>query len=283
MYKEIKISNEQISAVICSLGAEFKSIKKNGRELLWDGAPDVWSGQAPVLFPICGGLKEDKFIYDGKDYTLPKHGFARFSEFKIEKSDETSATFLLCSNAETLRQYPFEFELRVIFTLEGDTIKVDYSVTNLGVNTMYYSIGAHEAYSCPNGIEDYSIIFDQIETLSRTVLDGNLLEYKTIPVIENRRELALKNEYFESDALVFTDIKSRKVTLKNNLTGEYIDVDYDADYLLIWTKPGAKYICIEPWCGLPDFVDSDNDLSHKKGIITLASGKEHTSTHTIKL
>lgn len=281
MYKEIKISNDRISAVICSLGAEFKSIMVDGVERLWEGDPNVWAGQAPVLFPICGGLKDGKYLYNGKEYTIPKHGFAQLSEFEVESVDEASATFILRSDKKLKEQYPFDFEFRVIFSIEESVVKVSFETTNIGENTMYYSVGAHEAYACPEGVGGYSLIFEKEEVLERAVVDGNLIEYKTVPVLSGGRELLLKEEFFAKDALVFTNIKSKKVTLKNNATEECVVVDYDCDNLLIWTIPGAKYVCIEPWQGMLDYVDSDYNLAHKKSIIELKSGETHTNTHSI--
>lgn len=280
----ITISNNTLTVTISTKGAEIKSIKKNGKEIIWEGDPSVWSGQTPILFPICGGLKDDKFIYGGKEYTLEKHGYARISEFEIEKADKSSAVFLLKSNEESLKKYPFEYEFRVFFTLDENTLKVDYTAKNTGDKTMYYAAGAHEAYACANGIEEWSVIFEKDEEFKRTVLNGNLLELTPVPFAENGKELPLKNEYFETDAIVLENIKSRRVTLKNRNTKENIDVEFEGnDYLLIWTKPGANYICIEPWGALPDFVDSDNRLEHKKGITALAKGEEHTNSHKIIL
>ncbi len=282
MYREVKIENERISAIICSLGAEFKSIKKDGKEMLWGGDPDVWSGQAPILFPICGGLKDNKFIYEGKEYFLEKHGFARTSEFEVESVGETCAVFLLKPNKESQKKYPFDYELRACFTLEEASVRVDYSILNLDTRTMYYSIGAHEAYACPEGVGNYSVIFDKEKTLGTNRLNGGLLDYAATPVIEGTDELVLKDEYFEKDALIFPNVGSDKVTLKNNTTGESIEIDFTgAENLLIWTKPNAKYVCIEPWCGLPDYVDSDYMIEHKKGICALPSGKERIHTHRI--
>lgn len=280
MYKEVKISNDRISAVISTCGAEFKSIRVDGREILWNGDPEFWGWQAPILFPICGGLKDGKFIYDGKEYFLKKHGFVRGAEFELEKADETSAVFLFRSSKETLEQYPFEFELRAIFTLEEATVKVDYSVRNLSAGTMYYSVGAHEAYACPEGIEEYSILFEKTEDLKATRLIGDTLGHDAETIMENTNELPLKREYFEKDALVFPNIRSRRVTLKNRATGYSMELDFESnEQLLFWTKPGAGYICIEPWCGLADYVDTDYRIEHKKAIKSLESGEERVHTH----
>lgn len=281
MSKEVIISNDKIRCVISTMGAEIQSIIKDGKEKIWEGNPEVWSGKSPVLFPICGGLKEDKYIYEGKEYTLPKHGFGRRSEFEIEEAEQNKVTFLLCSSEETRKNYPFDFEFRITYTLSDTQIKVEYNVKNTGENDMYFSVGSHEAYACPEGIEEYSIVFEKKETLDSSVLNGNLLEYNTVCVGKNIKELPLKYDFFAIDALVFLDVKSRKVSLMHN--GEkVVDVCFDgADYLLLWTKPTGKYICIEPWCGVPDFEDSDYDITNKRGIIKVLPGKASKKTHTL--
>lgn len=284
MSQIISLSNDKISISINSLGAAMTSMKKGGIEHLWEGDPKVWEGQAPVLFPICGGLMDDKFILDGKEYFIEKHGYARFCEFEVESKNDTTATFLLRADEESLKNYPFNYEFRIIYTLIEESIKIDYSVTNIGDNTMYYAVGAHEAYACPEGIEEYSIVFEKNEELYTDELTGNFLNYKKHSVPIENGELALKNEFFETDALVFTDIKSRKATLRHKTKGDVLSVDFEGlDYLLLWTIAGAKYICIEPWCSLPDYIDSDYNIKNKQGIVTLPAGENKVHSHTINL
>ncbi len=264
------------------MGAELISVEKDGKEKIWIGDPDVWGFHAPILFPICGGLKDDKYIYEGKEYALKKHGYGRFTEFEIESLSADKAVFLHRFNKETLKQFPFEYELRVIYTLEGTDLKVDYNVKNLSDQKMYFSIGAHEGYYCPEGIEEYSVIFDKPEMLDSSILNGNLLEYNTINVGQNTCELPLKYEYFAVDALVFLNLKSKKLSLKNRKTGEAIGLEFEGhDFFLLWAKPNAKYICLEPWCGCQDFVDANYNIVNKKGIIKLLGKEEITKTHKI--
>lgn len=283
MAEQLRITNGVITALISTKGAELKSVVKDGKEYLWDGNPDIWSGQAPLLFPICGGLKDDKYRFEGKEYTLKKHGFARLSEFEIERKEEASITFILRSKEEIKKQYPFDFELRVTYTLLDNKIDVAYAVKNVGSGDMYFSIGAHEGYACSGGIEEYSLVFDKEENLTCNILDGNLLEYNTYSVGEGR-ELPLKYDFFAIDALTFLNLKSRGVDLVHKTTGKSLRVEYDGfDYLFVWTKPNANYICIEPWCGIPDFVDSDFDITKKRGIVKLEANGEKVLTHSIIL
>lgn len=277
-----KLSNNEIEVEISTLGAELRSIIKDGVQLLWQGDPAFWKGRAPVLFPICGGLKDGKYIFDGVEYNLPRHGFARNMEFELEQSSEDKAVFLLKSNNETKSVYPFDFELRIIYTLISSAIKVDYEVKNIGNNPMYYSIGSHEAYACPEGIEEYSVLFENAENLNSPILEDALITYNTFNVGENTKELPLKTELFKYDTLIFENIKSKKVTLKNRKTGKERKLEFsDFDNLLIWTVPGAGYVCLEPWCGLADFAGSNYDLTIKKGINKLEVGKTDIKTHLI--
>lgn len=278
----VEITDGILTASISEKGAELKSLKKDGKELIWCADPAVWGNSCPVLFPLCGGLKEDKFIYEGSEYILGKHGFARGSIFKAEEVGKDSAVFLLASNADTLQSYPFEFELRVKFRLENGSLSTTYEVKNPGKKTMYFSVGAHEGYACPEGIEEYSVVFEQEEDFLSTELNGNLLEYKQTAACERSRTIDLKYDYFAVDALVFTGLKSRSAALKNNRTGSRIDLSFDGfDYFLLWTKPGAKYICLEPWCGIPDYIDSDYDITKKPGINALAAGEVFSRVHVI--
>jgi len=280
----ITIKNNELTVEISTLGAEIQSVKYGGKEYFWQGDPAVWSGRAPVLFPICGGLKDDKYTLNGKEYTLAKHGFARKMEFLAETVEESKAVFLLTATEETKVGFPFDFELRISYTLEGKSIKVGYDVTNKSNDDMYFSIGGHEAYACPEGIEEYYLKFEEKETLTHNELHGVLLSNESTIIAEDTDELPLKYSYFDIDALTMLNLKSRKVSLCKKDTGKKITVDFDGfDYLFVWTKPGANagYLCIEPWCGIPDFEGTSYDIKEKAGINCVAPQETFKRVHTI--
>ena len=278
------LSNGILTATFSAVGAELIGLEKDGRNVIWEGDPAVWGFHAPVLFPICGGLKDDRFLYRGKEYILQKHGFVRRSEFAIESKSENEIVFLHRSNEETLKQYPFPYEFRVIYTLDGSSLRVGYSVKNPSDDELYFSVGAHEGYACPEGIEEYSVLFETPETLDATQLDGNLLAHTTVNYGRGVAELPLKYDYFAVDALVFRDIRSRSVTLLHRASGRTIGLDFPGhDTFLLWTKPGAKYICLEPWCGCPNYVDGSEKLEERERILRLAGGARITKTHVIRL
>ena len=280
----ITLKNEFLTASFNEVGAELKSLVFDGKEYIWEGRSEVWQGSCPLLFPICGGLKNDKYTFNGKEYTLQKHGYARFATFEIEDKTDNSIVFLHKSDEETKKCFTFDYELRVIYTLEGKAVKVDYSVKNLSDNTMYFNIGSHEGYYTPEGIEDYDVIFPQSETLNSYVLYGNLLSNQQLPILKDSNILPLYDKYFTVDALVFKSLKSRSATLRNRKTGKAVRVDFpDNDYFLLWHKPNAPYMCLEPWNGIPDIIDSSYDITEKEGIIALPSGLEYNNTHTITI
>ena len=280
----ITIKNDYLTAKINEVGAELKSLVCNDIQYIWQGDERFWAGSAPLLFPICSGLKDDEYYLDGKKYTLQKHGYARFCKFEVENQVEDSVTFLLCSNEESLRQFPFRYELRVTYTLENKTLKVKYDVKNLSDDTMYFSIGAHEGYYCPEGIEEYDVILPEAETLDSTVLEGNVLGNNKVRIIENSDRIALKYDYFAVDALVFKDMKARSAVLKNRNNGKAVKVTFEGcDYFLLWTKPDAPYICLEPWCGISDNKDTDKNFKTKEGIRQIAAGGNFVNEHSIEV
>ena len=279
------IKSDELTVAIDSFGAELSSVKTaDGVERLWQGDARFWKGRAPILFPIVGSLRNKKYTYNGKEYSLNQHGFARKREFVLESHTETSATYLLKSDSETLSVYPFDFELRIVYTIDGAALKIDYLVDNKTDRKMYFSIGAHEGYACPGGFENYSVIFDENETLSSYVVNGDtsLITESSFPVMENESILKMKTSYFEIDALVFLDAKSRGLVIRDDRTGDKIRVDFPGfETLLIWTMPGSEYLCIEPWCGAPDFEERVTDFEHKPRINCIDVNSRFECTHTI--
>lgn len=279
----ITIKNEFLTASFNTLGAELRSLIMNGREYIWQADPSVWPNSCPMMFPICGGLKDDEYEFEGKSYTLTKHGFAKLLEFEVEEQKEDSLTFLLKSSDTTRKAYPFEFELRVIYTLLGKSLIVRNEVKNLENKTMYFSIGSHEGYSIPEGVDNYELVFPQNEKLYSFALNGNLLSGDKALLMDGNL-LPLKKEFFSVDAQVFPEIKSRSVILKKKGGAPLLRVVFDGFFnLMLWQKYNAPYICIEPWNGVPDRTWSEKKLVEKDGIQTVAGGETYIRTHSIEL
>jgi galactose mutarotase-like enzyme len=276
----VTIRNSQLTVTISSKGAELQSVREaDGTERLWQGDPAFWASRAPIMFPICGGLKEDAYYLDGVRYEMPKHGYARKVEWAVEAAEADSAVFLL---TEQHPGFPFRYEFRAAYTLAGNSLEIRYTVKNLDEQAFWFSVGSHEAWATPGGLEQYTIRFAQPEWLEDYVLEGNLIGHTPKIMGENATELPLKTEYFAVDALVFPTLKSRTVRLTNSLNAKTVRVDFDGmDVRMLWTKPGADYICIEPWCNAPDFVDADMQIANKAGCIRLESGESASRMHRI--
>ena len=280
----IYLQNEELKVEIRELGAEVQSVKtKEGRECIWNGEAAYWKGRAPHLFPICGRLRDNKYIYDGKEYTLGSHGFARLFNFEAEKIDDLSAIFTLTENEITLKNYPFAFEFKIKYTLEGRKLNVEYNVYNKNEKDMYFSVGGHEGYMCEGGIEEYYLEFDKNVTLDSYEVVGPIVSRNITRVLENGNILPLKNEFFAIDALVFKDIDFDAFTIKRKDGKMNVRVEFKQfENLLVWTMPDAPFVCVEPWFGFPDFTDSDYIFEKKVGIQKLAAGDTFKCVHSME-
>ena len=278
------ISNSTLIASIKHAGAELFSLKDNqNQEYIWEGNPDFWGKHSPVLFPIVGTLKNNAYTINEKEYQLPRHGFARDMEFQLIDKTENSAVFSLQSNSETLKKYPFDFELQLIYTLNETTLDIAYKVINNSETKIPFSIGAHPAIALPENFENYSFKFEKEEDLKYSLLENDLISNKTesLETIENL--VPLNYKLFENDALVFKTLESNSLTILEN-SKPYIKVDFaDFPSLGIWTKDQAPFVCIEPWFGYSDTAENSGDLFEKEGILILDAKQTFNSKFSIQI
>ena len=287
-----RLENELLSVGIKSIGAELCSIanKLTGIEHIWQGDPAFWASHAPILFPIIGALKDDTYFFEGKEYHLPKHGFFRNNEaVTLKKQEKDLLTFSLKYSENTLKVYPFKFEIEITFSLKEKSLEIKHQVFNLDTKEIYFSIGGHPAFNAPlfpgETYEDYYLEFDQNMELNTAVLskDG-LISGTSEAVLKNENKINLRKDLFDNDALIFQDIASKKISLKSKHTGNILSVEYqDFENLGLWAKPNAPYVCIEPWLGIADLQDTDQDLKNKKGINKLMPTQSFSATYTIEI
>lgn len=286
------IENDKLKLSINQIGAEICSIKsvESGKEFIWEGKPEIWAGQAPILFPIVGALKEGIFKYEGKEYSLPQHGFMRSSKnVELLEKKEHSLTFLLKSNEESLKVYPFDFEFITIFELKEDTVFIKHDIYNPSDKEMYFSLGAHPAFKCPinehESYSDYYLEFEKKEDAkSWSVENGGLIGTEKFDIFNRGNVINLHPDIFKKDALVFKDLKSTKISLKSKKSKQIITVGYKGfPYMGIWAKHKAPFVCIEPWLGIADSVDADQDIINKEGIIKIAAKERFNAMYTIEI
>lgn len=284
------IESTDLRIQVNSIGMELCSIfsKSTNQEFIWQGNPEYWTGQAPVLFPIIGALKNGAYFFDGKTYFMPKHGIVRNSNKpKLIESNPNFLRFGMSWDQESLAMYPFKFRLEIQFELVANTLQIQHHVYNEGPQEMYYSIGGHPAFNCPlkpnERYEDYSLEFEKPETDSTCMIDPNgLIDKGSKPFLENETSITLHSHLFDNDALVFRNLNSRKITLTHQTRGKVLAVEFDDfDYLGIWAKPAAPFVCIEPWLGIADSVDSNQNFAEKEGILRLGIGEKSVKTYSI--
>lgn len=274
------IENSFLRVSIAAKGAELQSIKdiRNGREYMWNGNPAFWAKRSPVLFPIVGELKRNTYYFGGQAYQLPRHGFARDMVFELHAATENSLSFLLQSDALTLKSYPFEFKFYIDYSINNNSLTVAYRVLNTGKKTMYFSVGGHPAFRVPlfdeDTYSDYRLEFEETENTGKWPVTGDgLLEDSAISFLNNSNCISLRKDLFYKDAIVLKHLKSKRVKLLSAKDGKGFQFDFSGfPYLGIWAARDADFVCIEPWCGVADSISSNQLLINKEGINELHPG-----------
>jgi galactose mutarotase-like enzyme len=285
----LQLRSGDLAAEVDPLGAQLSALSdRSGHALLWSGDPSVWSGRAPLLFPIVGELAGGSYRLGTKSYELPRHGFARRSQFQIVESNAASAVLRLESDEQRFRQYPFHFRLDMRFALDGPVLSMTARINNLGDEPMPASFGYHPALRWPLPFgrprSAHFIEFEEDEPAAIRRLDAQGLltpEHHATPI--RQRRLALDDALFENDVVIFDDIRSRSVTYGAD-DGLRIRVGFhDAPFLGLWTKPRAEFICIEPWHGIADPQGFRDDFREKPGVFIVPAGAGVAITITIGL
>jgi len=273
----VTIESEKLKAIISPKGAELQSLKNKETDIeyMWSGDTTYWSKHSPVLFPIVGTLKDDSYLYKDKSYQLPRHGFARGRVFLKDQISPSEAVFTLTQDADTLAVYPFAFSLKLRYHLVDNSLTCTYEVTNTGYDELLFSVGAHPAFAVPmvegTSYSDYYLQFNTAEELYRWKLKGGLMADHAEPLPTQNGRLPLTHQLFYEDAIVLKNIQSNKITIgcTNHQHGLHFNFK-DFPFFGIWAARDANFVCLEPWCGIADSVQHDQQLANKEGIVQLA-------------
>lgn len=266
------IESELLICTIESNGAEIRSLrnKATGVEYIWQINKSIWGSSSPVLFPAIGKIKEEKVIFNGKEYAMPKHGIVRNNNLlSFEQYGVSSCAFILTSSEKTLKQYPFKFSFTVEFSLIEKRLIMIYKVENRDSVPMQFACGGHTAYACPLGenikLSDYVIEFPtQLDLKTSKLGASGLLSHLNHKIESNEKIIPLSDTLFNEDALIFSDIECDWIRLRKKNEKKGIVVRFTGyPHLALWSKPLADYVCIEPWLGLPDREDESIDLTQK--------------------
>ena len=270
----IIIENEMAATTINEHGAELVSLidKTTGKEYIWSADAKYWNRHAPILFPLVGRVKNDTYNVDGQTYHLAQHGFARNMDFNVIAQEDNKVTFELHSNAKTKEVYPYDFILRVSYTLVAKSVKVDYEVENPTDEEIWFGIGGHPGFKIPLAkgkyYDDYSVTL--LPKTTRNIIplkDG----YADIDNLKEERtsEIEITHQRFKDDAVIL-DLGEEPTTITlSPITGDDQHgikmTTCDAKFLGIWSSYPQKgqFVCLEPWWSITDSVDSDQDFKHK--------------------
>lgn len=285
----ITIENEKLKAVISAKGAELQSLinKETGIDYMWSGDAAYWGKHSPVLFPIVGSLKDDTCFYKEKTYHLPRHGFAREKNFLKDQMSLEEAVFTLTQDAETLAVYPFAFVLRLRYRLDDNHLTVTYEVSNSGYDELLFSIGAHPAFAVPvidgTDYDDYFLQFNATEKLYRwKLLDGLIADHAELLPVQNGK-LPLSHKLFYEDAIVLKNMQSNRITIGCTKHAHGIHFNFnDFPFFGIWAAKNANFVCLEPWCGISDSVNHNQQLTDKEGIINLPANSNWQRSWMVK-
>ncbi len=284
-----QLMNSRLSVNISSVGAELMNLRDHlDVEYIWQGDENTWSRRSPLLFPIIGGMKDGKYIYEGKEYEMTKHGFLRNTEGVVDYYDNTRISITFKSDETTRRSYPFDFEMTVVYELSGNKLVVNYLVKNCDDKTMYFALGFHPGFKLPmddgSEFEDYYIDFGEAKDMQRVditmtgFLTGDYSDFKD-------SKISLNREMFENEAIILKGAP-KSVILSSDKVDKEVLMDYpDMDYVALWTLPDerAKYICIEPWTGLVGEEKGVVPLKDVKGIVSLEAGDFYKNEISIQI
>ena len=298
MSEIISISNSSLTASIDTMGAQLMSLQKGESEYLWQGNANWWPRRAPILFPIVGVLKNGKAESAEGTISLARHGLARLNQFEVVEQSPSSVTLRLKSTEETRKAYPYDFELKLIFSVDGDTLTQTYEVTNSGNVVLPFTLGAHPAFNIPvpgveaASLDQYCLLFTRSWTsFGPSITDEGLCDYATPQkLIVDSDTLPLSWELIDCEkTITLEDVPDRRITLAANAEASSethgIQIDFEGfDYLGIWSAaPGCPFVALEPWCGIADTVDCDGIFEHKPGIISLEPGQSIAKTLNIRV
>ena len=270
------LSNSVLTVQIAEHGAELQSIKKDGKEYLWQGDAKFWGRRSPVLFPIVGRVWNNKYRHAGNTYEIGQHGFARDMNFKLTYKEDKGAVYWLESTPDTLGKFPFPFRLLVGYLLEENKITVKWRVENLGAMDMYFQIGAHPAFYFPKfdaATKDRGFfVFDRksdLEYIMPTEKGCVSLERHVLK-LNKEGLMPIDIHTFDCDTYIFDNKQLKKITLLDKKKKPHISLEFNSPLVALWsptkTHPDCPFVCIEPWYGRCDSVGYSGELKDREWI-----------------
>lgn len=282
----IELKNEALTICVAEMGAELQSIKdREGREYMWQ-AGEQWPRHSPILFPIVCSVNNNTYVVDGKEYHLPRHGFARDTQFTVISQTREKVTLALHDTDETLQVYPYHFNLAVTYRLEGNKVHVIWHVENTDTREIHFQIGGHPAFKVPGGKLEGLVKLDNEEPLDvlKSYADGSH-DMVEIPLEADRGVMEINNNFFRNDSVKIHKSQTRRAMLMDTNGKPAVTVDYKAPVCAFWSPYGkqAPFVCIEPWYGIGDPRGFKGEFKDKPLMNHLLPGASFMSRYSITI
>ena len=287
MPSSIRIGNQHLAVDVSSLGAEMQALTSDdGRSWLWTGDAAYWTGRSPILFPIVGKAPDDTLAIGGTVYPMAQHGFARRSEFSLAASTPTMCRHELSASAATEAVYPFDFLLTVEHAVEGRALTVAAEVSNRDVRPLPFGLGFHPAFLWPlpgAAGRTHTVTLDNEGEPELLRLEGGLINPVPLPSPFDKGRLVLDHAMFEKDAMIFP--KGAGEGLRYGAeSGPALRFRFEnLPNLALWTKPGAPFLCVEPWHGTAAEAGGSSELSQRPSTTILAPGATARFAFTVEI
>lgn len=288
-----RLENDSFIIIVSPEGAELQGIySKNTKiEYLWQPGHEIWPHHSMLLFPSPGRVADDRTIIGGKVYPATMHGFVNDMEFQVLEADASHLLLQLEANEQTRKSFPYEFCLQVEFLLKEDVLCQTFRVINRDDKCIYFSLGAHPGFYCPivlgEKAESYVLAFDVPQDIYQLELQENtrLLTGKRMPYLQNQTEIPLGNSFFDDGPKLLENVKASTITLKSKESSHFVEIGIENfPYLCLWgTAKRMSLICIEPWCGVSDSVDTDHVWETKPGIESVDIGEVFERRMTFRI
>lgn len=280
----IELRNEEIAIIVSEKGAELQSIKDaDGREYMWQ-AGEQWARRSPILFPIVCSVNDNTYRVDGKEYHLPRHGFARDMEFTLIKQSQIRATFALHETEETLQVYPYRFNLAITYSLDGNRVSVIWHVENTDTQEIHFQIGGHPAFNMPGGKLEGVIKLDNEEAMDmlRSYPDATH-DMVDVPLEAEMGILEINNNFFRNDSVKVHKSQTHRAMLLDSDGEPAVTVEYKTPVCAFWSPydKHAPFVCIEPWYGIGDPRGFDGEFKDKPLMNHLQPGASFMSRYDI--
>jgi galactose mutarotase-like enzyme len=273
----MRIVSRELAVEIAPLGAELQSVTSaDGTPWLWNGDPDWWTGRAPLLFPVIGKSPDNAVSIEGKRYPMAPHGFARHSVFDVAAEHADRVTLMLKASDLTRQSFPFNFVLSVHYLVEAMSLLTMVEVANLDDRDMPFGFGFHPAFVWPlpggAGRRHSLRLADAAEPKFLALdSDGLILPAEHASPF-TAGVMTLEPEQFANDALLFPDGVGPGITFAAEHGASVVLSWANLPNFAVWTKPGAPYLCLEPWHGMSARTGAGDAMTARPSPVTLAPG-----------